>query len=62
MIEVIREECVGCALCVKACAYDAITMVEKTAEIDVDKCNRCDNGNHFDNVHLEGFGGFAADG
>ncbi len=41
MIEVIKEKCVGCGVCVKACAYDAIVMVDKLAEIDMDKCTLC---------------------
>ncbi len=41
MIEVIFQKCVGCKQCLKACAYDAINIVEKVAEIDVDKCTLC---------------------
>jgi len=41
MIEVIVEKCIGCELCLKACAYDAIIMVDKIAEIDLDKCTLC---------------------
>lgn len=41
MIEVIFDKCVGCGQCLKACAYDAIKMIDKTAEIDVDKCTLC---------------------
>ncbi len=41
MIEVIVEKCVGCKLCLKACAYDAISMIDKTAEIDLEKCTLC---------------------
>ncbi len=41
MIKIIKEKCVGCELCLKACAYDAITIVEKIAEIDLDKCTLC---------------------
>ena len=41
MIEVIQEKCVGCELCLKACAYDAITINDKLAEINVDKCTLC---------------------
>ncbi|MBC8414862.1 MAG: electron transfer flavoprotein subunit alpha [Candidatus Cloacimonetes bacterium] len=41
MIEVIREKCNGCELCLKACAYDAIVIVDKVAEIDLDKCPLC---------------------
>jgi electron transfer flavoprotein alpha subunit/NAD-dependent dihydropyrimidine dehydrogenase PreA subunit len=41
MIEVIIEKCVGCGLCVKSCAYDAITISDKLAEINIDKCILC---------------------
>ncbi|KQC06891.1 MAG: electron transfer flavoprotein subunit alpha [Candidatus Cloacimonas sp. SDB] len=41
MIEVIVEKCVGCRLCLKACAYDAIKMINDTAEIDLEKCTLC---------------------
>jgi electron transfer flavoprotein alpha subunit len=41
MIEVITNKCTGCKLCLKACAYDAIVLENKTAEIDADKCTLC---------------------
>ena len=41
MIEVIKEKCIGCKACIKACAYDAISMIEDVAEIDADKCTLC---------------------
>ncbi len=41
MIEVISEKCVGCGACLKACAYQAIAMEDKTAEINTDKCTLC---------------------
>ena len=41
MIEVLVEKCVGCAACLKACAYDAIKIISKVAEIDIDKCVLC---------------------
>jgi len=41
MIEVIIEKCVGCKLCLKACAYNAITVNDKVAEIDMEKCTLC---------------------
>ena len=41
MIKVITEKCTGCSLCIKSCAYDAITIVDKKAIIDLDKCTLC---------------------
>lgn len=41
MIEVIGRKCIGCTACRRACIYDAITMVEHTAVIDLDKCTLC---------------------
>jgi len=41
MIEVIRDKCIGCSLCIKSCAYDAIVVTNKLAEINIDKCVLC---------------------
>lgn len=40
-IRVDLEKCTGCSLCVKACAVDAITIIDKKAIIDLAKCNLC---------------------
>jgi len=40
-IQVIIEKCTGCTLCVKACPFAAISMIEKKAIIDLGKCNLC---------------------
>jgi electron transfer flavoprotein alpha subunit len=39
-IEVLADRCVGCELCVKACLYDAIDMVDGVAVIK-DNCTLC---------------------
>ena len=35
------EECIGCKLCAKICAHDAISFTEKKASIDHNKCVGC---------------------
>ena len=39
-INVIKDKCKGCKLCVKACPFDAIDMVDKKAVINA-KCTAC---------------------
>lgn len=40
-IKVDIEKCIGCSLCVRACAQNAIQIIEKKAVIDLEKCNLC---------------------
>jgi electron transfer flavoprotein alpha subunit len=40
-IKVDLEKCIGCRLCVRACAQSAIDVVDKKAVIDTAKCNLC---------------------
>ncbi|MCK5708450.1 MAG: FAD-binding protein [Candidatus Aureabacteria bacterium] len=40
-IEVIKDICIGCTICVKNCPFDAIKMEEKKAIIDLEKCTLC---------------------
>ncbi|MFA4889420.1 MAG: FAD-binding protein [Candidatus Omnitrophota bacterium] len=40
-IQIIIEKCTGCSLCIKACPFDAIRVIDKKALIDLDKCNLC---------------------
>ena len=40
-IQIIIEKCTGCTLCVKACPFDAIRIIDKKAVIDFNKCNLC---------------------
>ncbi|MBU1090902.1 MAG: 4Fe-4S binding protein, partial [Candidatus Omnitrophica bacterium] len=40
-IQIILDKCTGCTLCVKACPFTAIKMVDKKAVIDLTQCNLC---------------------
>jgi len=40
-IKVIKEKCVGCGACIKACPFGAVTLESKIAVIDLDKCTLC---------------------
>lgn len=40
-IQIIIEKCTGCALCITACPFDAIRIIDKKAVISLDKCNLC---------------------
>ena len=39
--QVTAATCVGCGLCVKCCAHDAITVAKRVAHIDTAKCAGC---------------------
>lgn len=41
MIRILDDKCTGCKLCLKACPFAAITIVDKKAVIDLAKCNLC---------------------
>jgi len=40
-ISIIIEKCTGCSLCIKACPFDAIRIMDKKAVIDLHKCTLC---------------------
>ncbi|MBU4251576.1 MAG: FAD-binding protein [Candidatus Omnitrophica bacterium] len=40
-IAIIVEKCTGCTLCIKACPFDAIRIMDKKAVIDLHKCTLC---------------------
>ena len=41
LIKIILDKCVGCKLCIKACPFGAIDVVDKKAKVDLAKCNLC---------------------
>ena len=40
LLEINREECIGCGACVDACPFGALRLVDNIAEVD-DKCTAC---------------------
>jgi electron transfer flavoprotein alpha subunit len=40
-IQIILEKCTGGSLCLKACPFDAIRIMDKKAVIDLNKCTLC---------------------
>lgn len=41
MKEICTAGCIGCKMCVKACDYDAVTVEDNLAKINIDKCVGC---------------------
>ena len=42
-IRVDKNKCIGCSICVKACPFGAMSMVDKKACVDLDKCQLCNS-------------------
>lgn len=40
-IEVLKDKCNGCRLCIRVCPFGAIKVEHKLAIIDLDRCNLC---------------------
>ena len=40
-MKVCKTACIGCGKCVKACAFEAVTVTDNLAWIDPDKCKMC---------------------
>ncbi len=40
-IQILPNECTGCKLCVKACPFGSIEVIDKLAVVDLEKCNLC---------------------
>ncbi|MBN1190916.1 MAG: 4Fe-4S binding protein [Dehalococcoidales bacterium] len=41
MINIVKDRCVGCGLCVKVCPGQAIDLIGKKAIINQHRCNQC---------------------
>jgi hypothetical protein len=39
--KIVRKRCTGCGICIEKCAFDALSMVDKKARIDLDRCAGC---------------------
>jgi len=54
-IYVVAEECKGCGLCVKACPYGAIEMVDEKATFtdDCTQCGACVTSCKFDAIKMD---------
>ncbi len=40
-IKILNDKCKGCTLCVKACPFDALKVVDRLAIVDEGKCTNC---------------------
>ncbi|HNV23842.1 MAG TPA: electron transfer flavoprotein subunit alpha [Candidatus Omnitrophota bacterium] len=40
-IEIIKDKCTGCSICLKVCPFAALVMSNKKAVVDLDKCTLC---------------------
>ncbi len=40
-IRIVEDRCVGCGLCVKACPFGALQVVDRKAVMDFDRCTLC---------------------
>ena len=40
-IKILKDKCKGCTLCVKACPFDALKVVDRLAIVDEGKCTNC---------------------
>lgn len=41
MLQIRKDRCLGCGLCVSNCPQQAITLLSGQAEIDNNRCNHC---------------------
>ena len=54
-IQIIVDKCVGCGLCIKVCAYDAVSLVDKKAVLNerCTVCGACVNACKYDAILIE---------
>ncbi|MDW7674776.1 MAG: 4Fe-4S binding protein, partial [Bacillota bacterium] len=40
-VQIAKDKCIGCGLCVEQCPFDALTLVNGVVEVDPEKCTDC---------------------
>ena len=56
MLNIIKNKCTGCEVCIDKCPFDALSMEENKAVVDHDTCTMCGicvKACEFDAIELE---------